>query len=323
MHYYGTLGPSACDLDTLKALFASGMSGVRLNLSHRGLNQSKAWIDILHAAKADCELLIDLNGPELRLGDLKAPIELKPGDLYTFQDLPDVLSQGVDVGDQLLVDDGRLLFEVIGPGLKTRVLRAGTLQSHKSVAVVGKSFPVPTLTQADLDNIALIRTYGVTAVMLPFVRNSSDIHHLRQALAAAGAQETRILAKIENREGVLRLPEFIEEVDEVVIARGDLGQAYPLYDLIGVQKDLAVLCRQHQKPFMVVTQLLQSMIENEVPTRAEVSDIFNAVLDGASSLMVTGEMAIGKHPVEVMDYLVKTAQSALTWKQKHEAADHF
>lgn len=322
MHFYGTLGPSACDLDTLKKLFTVGMSGVRLNLSHQGLNKSKDWIDILHTAKKDCELLIDLNGPELRLGTFATPIQLSSGETYQFLDLPDCVKHGVEIGDQLLVDDGRLLFEVIGPDLECRVIRGGVMESHKSLAVVGKDFDIPTLTQDDLDNIALIRSYGVTAVMLPFVRNKKDIQNLRKALSEAGVPHTRILAKIENKKGVESLRDFIEEADEIVIARGDLGQAYPLYELIGVQKEISQLCVAHQKPFMVVTQMLQSMIENEVPTRAEVSDIFNAVLDGATSLMVTGEMAIGKHPIEVMDYLVKTAKSAMAWKQQHEKPCH-
>ena len=147
--------------------------------------------------------------------------------------------------------------------------------------------------------------------MLPFVRGAEDIRHLRRALDEAGAPEIRIFAKIENQAGVRALPEFVHLVDEVVIARGDLGNAMPLWELPRCQKQLSALCREAGVPFMVVTQMLDSMCTRAVPTRAEVSDIYNAVLDGAASVMLTGETAAGRYPVEAMEYLVRTAQTAL------------
>ncbi|MBQ8917898.1 MAG: pyruvate kinase, partial [Oscillospiraceae bacterium] len=142
---------------------------------------------------------------------------------------------------------------------------------------------------------------------------------LRMALQAVNAPDIKIYAKLENRRGIAQLESLLPEADEMVIARGDLGNAYPLWELTGVQKEAAALCRAARKPFMVVTQMLASMEHSPVPTRAEVSDIFNAVLDGASSLMVTGETAVGQYPVEVMDYLAKTAAQALRWKGEHQA----
>ena len=169
---------------------------------------------------------------------------------------------------------------------------------------------MPTLTENDLKNIRLAARYGVTGVMLPFVRGKEDLLTLRRALDDAGAGHIEIFAKIENQQGVNALEELLPYCDHVVIARGDLGNAMPLWKLPGVQKTLASKCRQAGKPFMVVTQMLDSMHERAVPTRAEVLDIYNAVLDGASSLMLTGETAAGKFPAEAMEYLVKTGREA-------------
>ena len=167
------------------------------------------------------------------------------------------------------------------------------------------------LTEEDLQNLKIAKQCGVTGVMLPFVRGAADIRSLRQALAEASAPQLKILAKIENLAGVQALPEFLPLVDEVVIARGDLGNAMPLWELPRCQKQLSAACRAAGVPFMVVTQMLDSMHTRAVPTRAEVSDIYNAVLDGASSLMLTGETAVGQYPVQAMEYLVRTARTAM------------
>ena len=169
----------------------------------------------------------------------------------------------------------------------------------------------PTAEPEDLANLRIAASCGVTGVMLPFVRGKQDILALRQALAEAGAPQIRIFAKIENLAGVQALPEFLSLVDEVVIARGDLGNAMPLWELPRCQKQLSAACRAAGVPFMVVTQMLDSMHTRAVPTRAEVSDIYNAVLDGASSLMLTGETAAGQYPVQAMEYLVRTARTAM------------
>ena len=184
------------------------------------------------------------------------------------------------------------------------------LHSRKSVALPGRSVRLPALTESDLANIALAKDYGVTGVMQPFVRSREDLRAVRAALDAAGAEEVRLFAKIENKEGVSRLPELLDAADEIVIARGDLGNAVPLWELPALQKRISAACRAAGRPFMVVTQMLASMERSPVPTRAEVSDIFNAVLDGAASVMVTGETAVGQYPVETIDYLARTVREA-------------
>ena len=190
-----------------------------------------------------------------------------------------------------------------------KVLRGGKLRGRKSIALPGVTIHPPTLTLKDMDNLAVATNYGVTGVMQPFVRDAKDLKNVKRALKKAGAEHIRLFAKIENMEGVAQLEELLPYADEIVIARGDLGNAVPLWELPKLQKQIAATCRAAEKPFMVVTQMLTSMEKNLVPTRAEVSDIYNAVCDGASSVMVTGETAVGDHPVEVIRYLANTVRS--------------
>ena len=171
--------------------------------------------------------------------------------------------------------------------------------------------PAPTLTREDLSNLDLAGDLGVTCVMQPFVRGRKDVENLRQALDQRGL-DIPIMAKIESRQGVERLDEILSAADQLCIARGDLGNTMPLWQLPGVQKRIARRCREEKKPFCLVTQLLWSMEQRAVPTRAEVCDIYNAVLDGSDALMLTGETAAGRYPVQAMEYLVKTARSALS-----------
>lgn len=327
---FGTLGPACARREVLRPMMAAGMDGVRLNLSHTTLKQSAPWLEELQAAAAlegvSPLLLVDLQGPELRLGELKEPLELRTGSRMVLGkeglEIPECLLPYLEKGQQVLLDDGKVLLVVemaAEGGAICRVERGGVVQSRKSVALPGVEVDSPALTAADLGNISLAKEFRVGGVMQPFVRGPQDLRALRMALQAVNAPDIKIYAKLENRRGIAQLESLLPEADEMVIARGDLGNAYPLWELIGVQKEAAALCRAAAKPFMVVTQMLASMEHSPVPTRAEVSDIFNAVLDGASSLMVTGETAVGQYPVEVMDYLAKTAAQALRWKGEHQA----
>ena len=317
MHFYGTIGPACASAGTLRRLVDAGMTGLRMNLSHGALAEHADWLAMIHAVGIP-DLLIDLQGPELRVGRLASPVTLPEGGTVQLGaggiPCPVQLVQAARPGQLLLLDDGKLLVEVTAAGpdaLVCTVLRGGLLQSRKSIAVPGVEVSSPTLTDEDLQNLRVAADCGVTGVMLPFVRSAEDIRTLRAALEDAHAGQIQIFAKIENLAGVRTLPEFLPLVDQVVIARGDLGNAMPLWELPRCQKQLASLCRAAGVPFMVVTQMLDSMQTRAVPTRAEVSDIYNAVLDGAASLMLTGETAAGQYPVQAMEYLVKTAQTAL------------
>ena len=314
---FGTLGPACAHADTLETMLRRGMTGVRLNLSHVTLPESAAWITELHEAAGRCgvepKLLIDLQGPELRIGAMQEPLELCEGERVSFgaDGIPaaDMILAALKPEQDVLLDDGKLLLRMDDDG-KAQVLRGGTLHSRKSIALPGVDLQLPALSDADLKNIAVAREYGVTGVMQPFVRSRQDLLDVRAALDAVGDPALQLYAKIENQTGLAALPELLDLADEIVIARGDLGNAVALWDLPGVQKRIASACRAKYRPFMVVTQMLASMEHSPVPTRAEVSDIFNAVLDGATSVMVTGETAVGDYPVETITYLTETVQAA-------------
>lgn len=318
---YGTLGPACADAEILEAMFAAGMSGIRLNLSHVTLKKAEAQVRALHKAAESCgvkaKLLIDMQGPELRLGTFEAEPELIEGEAVLLGAggiaMPEIVLPHLNPGQQLLLDDGRLLLEVTEQsenGAMAKVLRGGTLKSRKSIALPGAAIHPPTMTEEDRQNIRDAVEFGVTGVMQPFVRDAEDLKTVRAALDAAGGEHIALFAKIENMDGVEHLDELLPHCDEVVIARGDLGNAMPLWQLPAVQKRISAKCRKARKKFMVVTQMLYSMEKAPVPTRAEVSDIFNAVLDGAASVMVTGETAAGAYPVEVIKYLANTAREA-------------
>ena len=351
---YGTLGPACADRKILGEMLSLGMTGMRLNLSHMTLPEAAPMIRLLQDAAGDAgvrpQLLIDMQGPELRIGILPEPLELMESDPVrlvcagtpaqvfsendpSVRDFPcipvpaSVLSE-LTPGQEMLLDDGKLLLkttEVSGSGGRqdlplaaaAEVIRGGTLRSRKSIALPGVRVDSPAMTETDRENLRFAKEYGVTAVMQPFVRSPEDLKTVRAALKEAGCSDIRLFAKIENTDGIRMIESLIPEADEIVIARGDLGNAVPLWDLPGVQKTIAASCRAAGRAFMVVTQMLASMEQNPVPTRAEVSDIFNAVLDGAASVMVTGETAAGKYPAEVIRCLVNTVRSAERYLAEH------
>ena len=324
MEYYATLGDPCARWDIMEQLFEAGMTGIRVNLSHTSLAKcapllEKAyWPAAQQAGRADAHLILDLQGPELRVGELSRPIKLREGDEVLLGDggipVPQNILQTARPGQQLSIDDGALLLEVrrSNPSvLLCRVIRGGPLLSRKSLSLLGAEVDTPTLTPDDLDNLSQAGRLGVTHILQPFVRGRRDIQVLRRTLDELGLGRVRIMAKIEHQQGLDRLDEIMEAADQICIARGDLGNSIPLWKLPAIQKDIAARCRAGKKPFCLVTQLLWSMEQRPVPTRAEVCDIYNGVLDGASSLMLTGETAAGKWPVQAFQYLVRTAGEAL------------
>ncbi len=316
MRYYATLGPSCCDTAALSALLRRGVTGFRLNLSHTPLAARTDWIDALHEAERKtglrAQLMIDLRGPEVRIGSLPAPLPLAEGAAVTLgTDIPvdgavlDALRPGMTV----LLDDGAMALTVVDGGV-CRVTRGGTLTGHKSLTLEGVDLRRPALCEADLADLSQAAALGVNAVMQPFVRSAGDLRVVRQTMAENGLADAELFAKVENQPGLDALPDWLALCDVVTIARGDLGSSLPLERLPAAQKHIAALCRSRGKPFLVVTQLLHSMIDHPSPTRAEVLDIYNAVLDGADCLMLTGETAQGRYPLESADWLIRVAQEA-------------
>lgn len=319
---YCTLGPSCSNVVTLEAMVLEGLSGVRLNLAHTSLEAEQELIEMTHTAFRHCEtpseLIIDLQGPEMRIGTLEEPVEIREGTYIELDELnlPDPIREALTVGQMMLVDDGKILLQVTDADTAF-AKRGGIASSHKSVALPGTDLQLPALTEDDLTNIAIAAEAGVTMVMQPFVRSRADLHEVRAALDAAGGQDIALYAKIESLKGLADLPMMVDDADGFVIARGDLGNAVPLWDLPAIQKRIAGICSRAKRPFMVATQLLASMETKPVPTRAEVNDVFNAVLDGAHSLMATGETAVGSYPIEVIKYLANTIRVAHEYDQ-HE-----
>lgn len=333
---FGTLGPACAQVSILEKMFSEGMTGMRLNLSHSGLKESEQMLhnfwEAAHRAGVKPELLIDMQGPEIRIGDLPAPLQLLESEEIVFVcekaypvDFPAIpvsaqILSALEIGDHVLLDDGKLELAITTAGKKVTasVLRGGLLQKRKSLKIIDKLISGSVITDQDKENIRLAKDYGVTALMQPFVTKGEQLSEIKKELQKNRIENIRIFAKIENREGVKNIKDIIPCADMVVIARGDLGNDMPLWKLPVVQKTISEVCRKEGKPFLVVTQLLASMVQNPYPTRAEVSDIFHAVMDGAAAVMVTNETAIGKYPVEVIRYLNKTQQEASAIKDKEE-----
>ncbi|MBR1629325.1 MAG: pyruvate kinase [Lachnospiraceae bacterium] len=309
---FGTLGPRCHEAALLKKMIEEGMSGVRLNLSHVSLEESSEWLaQWKEASEGRLDLLVDMQGPEMRIGSFEKELEFDEGDRVDVPMRPEVVSF-LKEGQEVLLDDGKILARVLRPGEVTsfRMQRSGALSGGKSVKIPGLENTLPALTAHDRKNIQDAKRFGVTGVMQPFVRGAGDLRALRQALLEADAGDIRIFAKIENKRGIAQIEEILEEADWIVIARGDLGNDMNLWELPGAQRTIAAACRKKRVPFIVVTQMLASMEHSPVPTRAEISDIDHAILDGALGVMVTGETAVGDYPVEVMKYLSKTVAEA-------------
>ena len=315
MNYYATLGESCKDAATIAALLRDGISCFRLNLSHGSLREKADWIDALHRAEREtglsAGLLIDLRGPEVRTGRevFATMLSLHETIALSALALPETVAAGLLPGQELRVDDGGAVLTLENGGL-CRVTRPGRIAPRKSVALPGPALHLPPLTAEDLADLADGTSYGVTAVMQPFVRRRRELEQVRAALHARGLDRLTLFAKVEDRLGWEALPRWMDACDVVTVARGDLGSNLGLLRLPGAQKDMAARCRRAGKPFLVVTQLLHTMTEHPAPTRAEVLDVYNAVLDGASALMLTGETARGRYPLEAVRWLLDIARQA-------------
>lgn len=315
MNYYATLGEGCKDAAVIAALLRADISCFRLNLSHGSLREKADWIDALHRAEREtglsAGLLIDLRGPEVRTGRTAPDALLPEGETVPLSALalPEAVAAGLLPRQELRIDDGGAVLTLENGGL-CRVTRAGRVAPRKSVALPGLALHLPPLTAEDLEDLTDGPGYGVTAVMQPFVRSREDLDAVRRAMTQAGLGGALLYAKIEDQAGLDALPDWIGGCDVVTAARGDLGVNLGLEHVPAAQKRIAAECRRAGKPLLVVTELLGSMVERPVPTRAEASDICNAVWDGAAHLMLTNETAAGRYPLEAAAWLVKCAEAA-------------
>ncbi len=319
-----TIGPASASPETLTRLIEAGTDGARLNFSHGSRDDHARTAQLVRDAEAavgrPIALIADLQGPKLRVGDLDADLELADGDSVVIagedgahpDDVPvspAVLGSVLQPGNDVLIDDGlvRLRVESVERGrARCTVIVGGTVKSHKGVNLPGIPLPIPSLTRKDLDDLDAALEFGVDYVALSFVRSASDVKALRTLIEASGSQAW-VIAKIEKAEAVAALDEILGEAHGVMVARGDLGVEIGAAEVPLLQKRIIVHALERAKPVITATQMLESMISSPEPTRAEASDIANAILDGTSAIMLSGETAVGSYPVEAVEVMDRIA----------------
>ena len=324
-----TLGPATASADAVAALARAGMDAARLNFSHGTHHQHAQSAGLVRAAQAavgrPLALIADLQGPKIRVGDLSEPLRLDTGTEITVvgedgrgasngkvRELPvspTVLGEVLQPGHDVLIDDGRVRLQVerVESGRATcAVLAGGIVTAHKGVNVPGVPLPVPSLTEKDLGDLDFALGLGVDYVAQSFVRSRADVAALRAKLETAGSQAW-VIAKIELQEAVAAIEEILDEADAVMIARGDLGVEVGAADVPLLQKRIILAALERGKPAITATQMLESMVHRPEPTRAEASDVANAILDGTSAVMLSAETAIGEYPVEAVETMAKIA----------------
>lgn len=320
-----TISDARCDTDFLQQLYDAGMNVVRLNTAHQGPEGMQRVIENVRKVSNNIAIMVDTKGPEVRTTQVEQPISFKTGTRIKIVCDPSrtttgetisvsypLFAQDVPVGSHILIDDGSLglyVDEQHEDYLLCSVENDATLGSHKSVNVPGVHINLPALTERDRENIAFAIGMDVAFIAHSFVRSSEDIFEIRR-LIDEHQSDIRIIAKIENQEGVDNIDEILEAADGVMVARGDLGIEVPQERVPGIQRSLvrkAILCH---KPVIVATQMLQSMIRNPRPTRTEVTDIANAVYMRTDALMLSGETAYGSYPVEAVKTMATIALQA-------------
>jgi pyruvate kinase len=325
-----TLGPSSNSVPILKEMIQAGMNIARLNMAHGELEEHRKIISHIRQAAVECNtiipILLDIKGPEVRIGKLKDPYcelikdeeiilttEQILGDskriTVTYTDLPKVIQSG----SRILIDDGLIELYVTSiedTEIFCTIVNGGILKPRKGVNLPGVRTTLPGVTQKDIQHILFGLTNHIDIIAVSFVRKAEDIVEIRTILAENNAEHVQIISKIENEEGVCNLDEILQVSDGIMVARGDLGVEIPVEDVPIVQIDIIAKCNIAGKPVIVATHMLESMQINPRPTRAEVSDIANAVLQGADVLMLSGETAAGKYPVQSIVTMATVAQKA-------------
>jgi pyruvate kinase len=320
-----TVGPSTASKEMLAQLIQAGVQIFRLNFSH-GTHADHEQV-IHHVRVINKQLgtavciLQDLQGPKIRMGQLQGDIiQLKDGNQITLT--PEIilgtadrvtttyttLAYEVKIGDTILVDDGKIALQAIrqeGDDLVTQVIHGGTLRSYKGINLPSTALSTPSLTEKDRLDLDFGLQHEVEWVALSFVRKAQDIIELKEIIQQAG-KSTKVIAKIEKPEALDNLQEIIQVTDAIMVARGDLGVEIAMEKVPMTQKHIVSECNRLGKPVIIATQMMESMIENPIPTRAETNDVANAVIDGADALMLSGETALGKYPIHVIRQMKKT-----------------
>ncbi|MDY3248839.1 MAG: pyruvate kinase [Candidatus Choladocola sp.] len=325
-----TLGPNADNRDTLKALAESGMDIARFNFSHGDHEEQKARFDMLKSVREEVKkpiaILLDTKGPEIRTGLLEngARVQLHEGEEFTLtsreiegnskivsQTYPQ-LAKDVKPGDTILIDDGLIALkvkEINGGDVVCTVQNGGELGQRKGINVPNVRVNLPGITKKDREDIIFGIEQGIDFIAASFVRDADAIKEIKAILKEHNAEHVDVIAKIENGEGIKNIDRIINAADGIMVARGDMGVEIPAYEVPHVQKMIVQKCNSKYKPVIIATQMLDSMIRNPRPTRAEVTDVANAIREGADAIMLSGETAMGKYPLEALKMMVQIAES--------------
>lgn len=320
-----TIGPASGSKEMLKNLIKEGVDVCRLNFSH---GSHKDHIEVINTVREIIEeinypvaLLADLQGPKIRIGTIKGneahlidgeeiimSTKAMEGTAKKVSITYDTFPQDVRAGEKVLVDDGKIMLEVVSSNFKDevtlKILHGGVLSSKKGVNLPNTKISQPSLTPKDREDLELALKYDVDWIALSFVRSARDIIELKHLIKNAG-KSTRVIAKIEKPEAIAELDDIIKAADGIMVARGDLGVEIPMENVPLIQKQIINKSIEHAKPVIVATQMMESMIDNISPTRAEVNDVANAVMDGADAVMLSGETSVGRHPRAVINVMNK------------------
>lgn len=332
-----TIGPASEKKEVFKDLVISGLNVARLNFSHGDFQEHQARMDTIKEVREELDrpvaILLDTKGPEIRTGTFSAPeVLLLEGTTFEIWNEDKVgsvegcsisykyLHEDVKPGDKILIDDGLVelkVEEIVGKDIKTTVVNSGIVKNHKGVNVPNVIINLPAITSKDEGDILFGIKNDIDFIAASFIRKASDVMAIRKILESNNAYDIQIISKIENQEGVDNIDEIIEVSDGIMVARGDLGVEIPPEQVPVVQKMIIKKCNKVGKPVITATQMLDSMIRNPRPTRAEATDVANAIFDGTDAIMLSGETAAGKYPVEsvkMMASIAQTAENAICYK---------
>ena len=325
-----TLGPACSSREVIKDMIDAGVNVFRINFSHADYTDVKERIDIIRGLNEEFNyttaILADLQGPKLRVGVMKEDVVVNPGDIITFQTAEDVpgtaervymnykeFPRDVNPGEKILLDDGKLMFEAIETNRTTevvcRVIQGGPLKSKKGVNLPNTKVSLPALTKKDIKDALFAIENKVDWIALSFVRTAEDLMELQDLISKNSDYKIPIIAKIEKPEGVENIDKIVAYCDGLMVARGDLGVEVPAHEVPLIQKKLVNRAKTARIPVIIATQMMETMITSLTPTRAEVNDVANSVMDGADAVMLSGETSVGNYPVQVIEKMTQIIEA--------------
>lgn len=321
-----TLGPACSTREVMKSMIDAGVNVFRVNFSHADYEDVKEKINLIRGLNDEfgysTAILGDLQGPKLRVGVMKEDVVVNDGDLITFQTAEDVpgtaqrvymnykeFPKDVNPGERILLDDGKLIFEAVETDKKTevvcRVIQGGPLKSKKGVNLPNTKVSLPALTKKDIKDAIFAIEQKVDWIALSFVRTAEDLMELQELISKHSDHKIPIIAKIEKPEGVANIDKIVAYCDGLMVARGDLGVEVPAHEVPLIQKKLVNRAKTARIPVIIATQMMETMITSLTPTRAEVNDVANSVMDGADAVMLSGETSVGNYPIQVIEKMTQ------------------